>query len=133
MTGMILGIGSNSGDRESMIAAAVKRIDETFGNVVSSSVYETPALNGRDAPYLNAVVYAMTDMDMDSVNDVLKKYERECGRTPDSKIKGEVPVDMDIVVWDGEVVRKKDFDCNYFRKGYDELLADCMIPTGRMP
>ncbi|MCM1519117.1 MAG: 2-amino-4-hydroxy-6-hydroxymethyldihydropteridine diphosphokinase [Pseudoflavonifractor sp.] len=123
MTGMVFGVGGNVGDRQRMVTDAISWVREMFGCVTASSVYETPALNGRDADYLNVVVYAMTDKDMETVNMMLKEYERRCGRTPQSKSRGEIPIDIDIVVWDGKVIRDRDFKCDYFCRGYHELLS----------
>jgi 2-amino-4-hydroxy-6-hydroxymethyldihydropteridine diphosphokinase len=53
----------------------------------------------------------------------LKSWEAECGRTPESKQKGVVPIDLDIVMWNSEVVRPVDYSRSYVSMGIAQLLA----------
>lgn len=123
MNRLVLGVGSNSPDKELQIANAIKWIKEKFSNVRLSSIYETQSLNGRDADYINLVVCVDTDKSVGETTELLKKYEAMCGRTPESKFMGIIPIDIDIVVWNGEVLRPKELGYPYFSRGYHELMA----------
>lgn len=123
MNRFVLGVGSNSSDRIWQVDNAIKWIKEKFSNVKLSSIYETRAQNGKDADYINFVVRADTNISIDDVSVMLKTYESICGRTPASKLEGVIPIDLDIVVWNGEIVRQKDFNLPYFARGYHELVA----------
>lgn len=122
MSRAVIGIGSNTPDRTERVAAAIGWLGSVFSEGFHSSAYVTRALNGNDPDYLNAVMSVETDRPMDEVNAMLKDYERTSGRTAVSKLHGEVPIDLDIVVWDGRIVRPKDFGYRYFLQGYDELV-----------
>lgn len=122
MSCAVIGIGSNTPDRMERVAAAIRWLGRVFSDGFHSSVYMTRAINGHDPDYLNAVMSVECDGTMDEVNIMLKDYERACGRTAESKLHGEVPIDLDIVVWDGRIVRPKDFGYRYFLQGYDELV-----------
>ena len=37
------------------------------------------------------------------------------------KLAGLVPIDLDIVMWNGEVVRQRDFNQDYFQIGWKQL------------
>jgi len=118
---LALSLGSNNPDRERQMQAAMDWIASLLHDVRVSAIHETPSDNGIGAPYLNAVATAWTDMDIDRVTSLIKQWETQCGRTPESKIMGEIPIDIDIVVWDGTTIRAREFSRPYFRKGYDEL------------
>lgn len=122
MSRAVIGIGSNTPDRTERVAAAIKWLGSAFSDGFHSSAYVTCALNGHDSDYLNAVMSVECERPMDEVNAMLKNYERACGRTVESKLRGEVPIDLDIVVWDRRIVRPKDFGYRYFLQGYDELV-----------
>lgn len=119
---MILSLGSNSLDREWQMKQAIKQIKQLFTKVVLSEIYEVGAHNGIDAPYLNAVAVASTSMTLDEVSVVCKQWETICGRTPASKLQGVIPIDIDVVVWNGEIVRETDYSRDYVAKGIVQLL-----------
>lgn len=122
MNKMILSLGSNSSDREWQMKQAIKQIKQLFTKVVLSEIYEVAAHNGIDAPYLNAVAVASTNMSLDEVNVACKQWETICGRTPASKIQGVIPIDIDVVAWNGEIVRETDYSREYVAKGIVQLL-----------
>lgn len=123
MNRFVLGVGSNSSDRQWQMENAVKWIKEKFSNVKASSLYETRAANGRDENYLNLVLRADCNMSLEKTIELLKQYETICGRTPASKMVGVIPMDLDIVVWNGNVIRPDELDYPYFSRGYHELIA----------
>ena len=53
---------------------------------------------------------------------IFKQWEIECGRTAVSKQQGVIPIDLDIVVWNGEVIRATDYSRDYVSKGVAQLL-----------
>lgn len=119
----VLSLGSNSTDKESQMKNAIKQMKQIFDNVVVSEIYEVPAYNGIDASYLNSVMVVLTTMPIDNVNSLLKRWEIECGRTSESKQKGVVPIDLDIVIWNSEVLRPIDYSRSYVSLGISQLLA----------
>ncbi len=122
MNTLAISLGSNSNDRSIQMDDAVRYLDSIFECVSCSTIYETQALNGKDAPYLNAVAVANTHLSIVEATKLLKKWECQCGRTAESKLRGSIPIDLDIVVWNGEVVREKDFSCDFFTQGYFQLV-----------
>ncbi len=120
---LIVSIGSNSNDRRWQIEQAIERLKAKFKNESVSGIYESSADNGKDAPYLNAVMAATTSMSMEETISYLKQWEVLCGRTPASKLEGVIPIDLDIVVWNNEIVRPAEFNKPYFARGYHQLIA----------
>ena len=107
---VVLSIGSNSADREAQMTNCIAWLRGIATPTKLSSVYNSPASNGKDPDYLNAVAEITS-----------KDYERQCGRTPQSKALGSIPIDIDIVMWNGNVLRQKDFAQYYFAKGWNEI------------
>lgn len=124
MNKFILSIGTNSPDREWQMSHAIKQLKQIFKKTTFSEIYEVPAHNGIDAPYLNAIMVGMTNQTLDEANGALKQWETICGRTPASKQQGVIPIDLDIVVWNNEVIRPVDYSREYVSKGISFLLYD---------
>lgn len=118
---VVLSIGSNSADRETQMTNCIAWLRGIATLTKLSSVYNSPASNGKDPDYLNAVAEIATALTHPELTKLLKDYERQCGRTPQSKALGSIPIDIDIVMWNGEVLRQKDFAQYYFAKGWNEI------------
>ncbi len=118
---VVLSIGSNSADREAQMTNCIAWLRGIATLTKLSSVYNSPASNGKDPDYLNAVAEITSTLTHPELTKLLKDYERQCGRTPQSKALGSIPIDIDIVMWNGNVLRQKDFAQYYFAKGWDEI------------
>lgn len=121
MNKVVLSIGSNCSERETQMNACVAWLTEKLLNVNVSHTYETPALNGIDNSYLNAVIMGYASVDYDELRLLFKQYEKDCGRNIDSKKNGIVPIDIDIVVWNDEILKKQDFNQSYFQIGWTSI------------
>lgn len=89
-----------------------------------SSIYESDAINGKDAPYLNAVIHGLSPVNNTALVKFLKDWEMQEGRRQDDVANGEVSIDLDLVIFDSRILRPKDFERHYFNIGYRELLAN---------
>ena len=121
MNNIVISIGSNHRDRDLYVEQCIDFLRQRFSDVRVSATYSTPADNGRDADYLNAVMAGQCTDDYDRTKALLKLYETAHGRTPLSKALGVVTIDLDIVMWNGEVLRQRDFDQKYFQIGWKQL------------
>lgn len=121
MNTAILSLGSNSADKKNQIARCIEWIKSHSQLQSASSIYCTPATNGCGSIYSNAVVKIATEYAEEEYIKLTKQYERSCGRTPQSKTHGVIPIDIDVVIWNGETIRPKDFSQNYFAIGWQEI------------
>ena len=120
--------GSNHGDRERNVAAAISWFETVATGCRVSSIYETPEVNGHGTPYMNAVASGCTNLDYCALNRLAKDFEVECGRDADCRKRGVVPIDIDIVIWKSETLRPLDFSRDFFQIGYREILpAACNL------
>ncbi len=111
-------IGSNLDDAPQRIADGVERLRHVVSDWVMCEPYLTPAEpdNGVSPVYLNTVAQCRFEGDPSELVERIKEIERLCGRTRNDD---KVALDIDIVVIDDAIVRKRDFDREYFKKGYE--------------
>ncbi len=101
-----LGLGSNLGDRRSMLEAAVAALPSHRVEVVrSSSVYETEPVGevAAQPEFLNACVSVRTQLGPEGLLDACKAVERELGRTAGGQRHGPRPIDVDVLLLAGLV------------------------------
>lgn len=120
----IIGVGSNTADREERVNRAIEHVCHFLTKCSVSSIYESEAINGKDAPYINAVIHGFSPISSNALVRFLKDWEAHEGRRQDDVTKGEVPIDLDLVIYDSRILRPKDFERHYFNIGYRELLAN---------
>lgn len=118
MNRIVLSIGSNCCERELQMSNCIDMLSKLLIDIEVSHIYETPALNDVDNSYLNGVVKGGIQFEYDELKLKFKQYEKDCGRTPDSKKKGVIPIDIDIVIWNDEILKNQDFNQSYFQIGW---------------
>lgn len=120
---VVLGLGANHGDRYATLNRAMTSLSQVLENFRCSNFYETPAIGKNSTgTYLNAVVSADTTLSMQDLDALLKQLEIEAGRDELARSRGEVPLDLDIVVYADTIVRPRDYAQSFFRIGYCQLL-----------
>jgi 2-amino-4-hydroxy-6-hydroxymethyldihydropteridine diphosphokinase len=96
-----LGLGSNVGDRRTMLQAAVEDLWAHDVEVLaSSSVYETePVGEVLDQPeFLNAAVRIETGLGPEALLDACKSIEQTLGRPAGGVRHGPRPIDVDVLL-----------------------------------
>jgi 2-amino-4-hydroxy-6-hydroxymethyldihydropteridine diphosphokinase len=121
MNKTVLCIGSNTPNRNDIIERVIRRLKDIMSAMQQSSVYECESHSGIGNPYFNTVVKCDTTLTYEQVLALTKDMEKEMGRTPESKRVGVMPLDIDIVLWNGEVIHPQDFNLYHFRHGYEEF------------
>ncbi len=106
MKKVFLGIGTNLGDRESNLKAAVASIEEHVGIVVmQSSVYETePWGFESDEQFLNIVVKVETGLSSSGLLGRILMIESVLGRVRNEKQYSSRVIDIDILFYSDIVV-----------------------------
>lgn len=105
---VIIGLGSNLGNRQTNLALARQRIAERVGDIVAqSSVSETESWGFEAPPFLNQALIVLTELPPLALLDCLQMIERELGRTSKTRILDGHPVyssrtiDLDILDYEG--------------------------------
>lgn len=106
-----LGLGANLGDRARALAAATRELRRAGVDVDRvSSLYETtpwgepPRGLPEPPPYLNAAVSGETALAPLELLAAAKRIESAAGREPDAPRNAPRPLDVDILLMEGEVV-----------------------------
>ena len=101
---IVFALGSNLGEREENLEAAVARLNEIVEITHLSTFYETDPVGGPDQPdYINAVAIAEGEVDPQQlILDVLK-IESDLGRVREVKWGARV-IDIDIISIDDLVI-----------------------------
>lgn len=115
----IICLGSNAPEAAAYIRRAFGMLT-AIGTVLShTDVYPTAPEHTTDpTPYHNMVVEMSLGITADEARSTFKAYEAVVRPTVAAPL---VAIDIDIVVWNGEVVRPADYTARYFRQGYDAL------------
>lgn len=115
--------GSNAGCREDNIRAACRRVASVALSMRCSQPVESPDASGIGAPYINMVAECRVAVSLDEFRAILRRFEADGGRTATSKARGVMPIDIDIVEWDGSILSLPDHDRPYYTRARHELTA----------
>jgi 2-amino-4-hydroxy-6-hydroxymethyldihydropteridine diphosphokinase len=140
MLRVILGLGSNLGDRAANIAEAIRRLgaNPAINITRTSSLYETAPVDYLDQPdFLNAAVAAETDLRPEELLEVIHGIEGEMGRLRTID-KGPRNIDVDLLLYDIVEVRLPDLQVPHPRlreRSFAlvpllEVAPDAIFPTG---
>ena len=105
-TTVYVGLGSNQGDREAQLVSALEAMSRIDAVAVlhCSSLFESAPVGPPQPHYLNAVVALECSLPPQRLLCILKHIERDLGRDPGGPRWGPRPIDLDILLWEGEIV-----------------------------
>lgn len=108
---VVIGLGSNIGDRRANLDEAVSRLRSIRALHVlrRSPVYETPPAGGPpQSDYLNAAVLVVTSLDAREILDHALTIERDLGRVRSAETHwGPRTIDLDLLWIEGEAVAEE--------------------------
>jgi 2-amino-4-hydroxy-6-hydroxymethyldihydropteridine diphosphokinase len=113
MNQVIIGIGSNI-DADKNIAQMLEILRTKVEVIKVSPMIRTSPIGIKDQPeYTNGAVKIATEKDRASLNKTLKKIEDKLGRDRSGPKFGPRTMDLDIVVWNNEIV-----DPDYYTRDF---------------
>lgn len=121
MIQVVLSLGSNCGDKRRSVADALTWLRSVLAGAVASEIYLTPSAGKSSGDYANCVVKGLYDGSVESLNTLCKNYELSEGRDSECREKGRVPIDIDIVIADADILKPWDYRQEFFRKGFLSL------------
>jgi 2-amino-4-hydroxy-6-hydroxymethyldihydropteridine diphosphokinase len=100
----IVSIGSNN-DAEQKTSEIRQILTNLFDNVAFSAFQWTPPVDAHyTQPFYNGAVCFECNLDAVDLKLQLKTIETKLGRTPEQKKEGIVPIDLDIIACNGEII-----------------------------
>jgi 2-amino-4-hydroxy-6-hydroxymethyldihydropteridine diphosphokinase len=106
-----IALGSNLGNRETTLRAALQRLNETAGVRVAraSTFIETEPVGGPagQQKYLNAAAVLHTSLSPRELLDVLLKIESDLGRVRQKDQRnGPRTIDLDLLIFDQKIIHE---------------------------
>lgn len=95
-----------------------------YGEITAESApSESADITGRAGDYVNKVIVCRTTLSLSDFTLRMSEIETAGGRQSNSPL---VAVDIDTVMWDGEVISPSDFGRPYFLKLYNGLIQQAL-------
>ena len=121
---VVIGVGSNINPEDS-IRKAIEAIESEFHVVKSSSFVQTEPVGFKEQDkFLNGALLIETELDADSLKSWLKVLESALGRVNTDNRYGTRTIDLDIIIWNGEIVDQEVCEREYLRESVKEILPE---------
>ena len=101
-----VGLGSNEGDREGYLVSALEALSRIDAVVVlqCSPLFDSAPVGPPQPRDLNAVVALDCGLPPQRLLTILQRIEQDLGRHRNGTRWGPRPIDLDILLWEGEVI-----------------------------
>ena len=121
MNECIIGIGSNINAEEN-IRKALDKLIRDFQDVSFSEMVKTKPIGIPDqADFLNGAVKLKTSLTLNELQQYLKKLEDMLGRDRSAPKFGPRTIDLDIVIWNNEVVDNDYYERKFLEEACSQL------------
>ncbi len=127
-----LGLGSNVVP-ESHIPKALRRLRRAVTVEAVSTAWESPAVGSDGPDYVNAALLVRTPLPRQGLLARLKSIEDQLGRVRTRGRPVQLTIDIDIVIFDGEVLEDDLWGQAFRAMPVAELLPDLCRPSSREP
>jgi 2-amino-4-hydroxy-6-hydroxymethyldihydropteridine diphosphokinase len=105
MQDVYLSIGSNI-NPERYIPAALSDLENAFGPMTLSSIYETEAVGFEGPPFHNLVAGFKSNLDPQRIAETLRNIESCHGRSRNSQKFSSRTLDVDLILYGQEIIRE---------------------------
>jgi 2-amino-4-hydroxy-6-hydroxymethyldihydropteridine diphosphokinase len=121
MNDCIIGIGSNI-EADQNIPEMLRLLADKVEIVLVSQMVQTKPIGiAEQADYTNGAVLIRTEMTLETLSLYLKKLEDRMGRDRSQKKFGPRNIDLDILIWNNEVVDQDYYTRDFLRNSAAEL------------
>lgn len=118
----IIGIGSNI-DAEKNITSMMEILEKEVQVMKISSLMKTKPIGIKNQPdFTNGAIKLKTPFDRQELTHLLKSIEDRLGRDRSAAKFGPRTIDLDLVVWDGEIVDEDFYTRDFLRKSVEEII-----------
>ena len=122
MNNVVIGVGSNIQPGKN-IPKMLDLLKMKVEVIRVSTLVKTKPIGIKDQPdYINGAVMINTDLDQANLKKVLKDIEILLGRDPAAHKFGPRCIDLDIIVWNGEIVDLDYYSRDFLKKSVQEVL-----------
>ena len=122
MNEVIIGIGSNL-DAENNIRRVLEILADKFELVKVSEFVKTKPIGITEQPdFTNGAAKIRTILNHNILENILKQIEDQMGRNRTVQKFGPRCIDLDIVVWNGEIVDDDYYTRDFLKKSVQEII-----------
>lgn len=123
MNTAIVMLGANVNQEENLIKA--KEMLSNFFEIIdeSSILITSPIGKKYKTDFHNQAIKLISDDTAKEITSHFKQIESEMGRSPQTNQRGEVPIDIDLILWNG-IQRRSDYDKYPFVKQCVDEIKD---------
>ena len=119
----VIGIGSNI-DAAANIAGMLEILGKEVEILKISKIIKTKPIGIISQPdFSNGAVRIQTNLQKEELEQLLKSIEDRLGRDRTAPKFGPRTIDLDLVVWNGEVVDNDYYTRDFLKKSVDEVLT----------
>lgn len=123
MNSVIIGLGSNIRPREN-IRLARARLSQKFHVLKKSRIVRTRPIGMTGGYFLNTAVMIQTPLELRALEKRLKIMESELGRDPNHAKDQARTMDLDVLVFNREIVNHDVYKRDFVRRSVLELIPD---------
>lgn len=124
---VVIGVGSNI-EPEYNINKAKEIIAQNHNLRKTSSLIETKPIGCEDQDnFLNGAFLIETEMDTATLKSWLKTVETELGRVKTDNKNGPRTIDLDIIVWNREIVDSEVYERDFLINSINEVIPELRI------
>jgi 2-amino-4-hydroxy-6-hydroxymethyldihydropteridine diphosphokinase len=124
-------LGSNI-DPENNINKAVNRLIKECVLIKASRIWETEAIGSNGPDFLNSAIVVETSLLKNDLKyQVLRKLEKELGRVRTEDIYAPRPIDLDIIIFDDQVVDQDLWKRSFISSPISDLYPNLRHPSNK--
>jgi 2-amino-4-hydroxy-6-hydroxymethyldihydropteridine diphosphokinase len=122
MNSAVISLGSNIEPEQNM-KKAIGFIMENFSLISKSELEWTKPRGFLDQPdFLNGVVLIETELSRRELHERLKDIEKKLGRVKTDNKAGPRTIDLDVIVWNGEIVHDDFNNYDFVKKAVSDII-----------
>jgi 2-amino-4-hydroxy-6-hydroxymethyldihydropteridine diphosphokinase len=122
MISTIISVGSNIEPHKNCEAAKEILLKETAFKGKANYIVTKPWGYEDQADFLNGAFWLETESDLETFNSYLKTVEKRLDRIKHGNKDGPRTIDLDIVIWDNEIIVDDFYDKDFVRIPVSELI-----------
>ncbi len=128
---VIISVGSNIEPHKNILLSQDVLNHETQLLAIADVIETTPVGYTHQPDFLNTAYLVETELEHDEFNAFLKTVEDRLGRKRGPIKSGPRTIDLDIVIWDGQVMSSDYFNYAYVSTPVDQILTGHRISVHR--
>ena len=124
MNKVVIGLGSNIEPQEN-IQKAKDLLTKHFNLINTSEFIQTKPIGYTEQDdFINGSVYVETDLGIDELTSKLKEFEIQLGRKKSDIKFGPRTIDLDIIVFNNDIIDKDFYNREFLKNSVLELIPD---------